>query len=174
MSEYQDSMCERITGLSEDELTWFNHELDPERVKALTDWIAGGQDSTEVPDVIDGMAIADEMCTSELTDPGFSWYAFGHEIVFRDDNGSLSVAVLVELIQAWLKKFRPSTVWYGSWANTCSAQESGAFHGGGVAVSATFITYLPSVYTWAKDLVHTANVNRADELAPVLSLLKSV
>ena len=78
---------------------------------------------------------------SEMEDGGLWVYSEG-------ETGSGDIDQVIDMVQKFLKKFRPDRAWVASWAFTCSRPIVGEFGGGAVVITATDTKYVDA-RSWA-------------------------
>lgn len=123
-----------LTKLTDDEEKWLRHAL-----RFAEDELYIDDDYEE--------ALVQKLCQAEpWRDPdSFECapdmdFAFGEDAedgkylrLFAEENGN--PWAVGELVQAFIKQFRPGTFWAMTWSTTCDKMRTGHFSGGGVVVT---------------------------------------
>jgi len=134
---------ESLDNVTDAEIEWLTRQTDAEALESAAD--AGSVVEGEEPLVLLEHCKECGGCVSvdwEVHDGCQMPDGTRQEYVwFHDEAGSMDVDALACLMQAFLKKFRPTEVFALTWASTCSKPRLGEFGGGGFAVSADNIEW---------------------------------
>jgi len=161
MSNNYVQFASTFTHLTADEERWLRHAL-----RSIMGQLTGGDDEETIKKWVDAEPWRDE--DNPDLDPDFQ-FDFGSDKedgsylrVYAEESGSAWAAG--QLAHAFLKLFRPTSIWSVSWAATADKMRDHEFGGGAVVATAKEVRALNS-YVWVERL--EKHFKRTGELPPV-------
>lgn len=129
MADYYTKFCVVLPNLTKDEAAWMSRALDN------IDTMKDDEDGTAAAHL--GLGDLHEQLW--LSGYGYHWgieadTSIGRDgeldFIFSDDEGQPNIDALLELVRAFLAKFRPASIFAVEWSYDCSASRPDAYGGG--------------------------------------------